>query len=56
MNHNWAIKAIARASVGLLLILINAEQLLITSQIQFGNNPDSYVKPAHTEQWRICQI
>jgi len=34
VNHNWATPAIVRASVGLLLILINAEQLFIRSQIR----------------------
>ena len=34
MNHNWATSAIAKASVGLLLILVSAEQLFITSQIR----------------------
>ncbi len=33
VNHNWATEAIARASIGLLLILTNAEQLFIRSQI-----------------------
>jgi hypothetical protein len=36
--QNWAPEAIARASVGLLLILINAEQLFIGSQT--GNHSD----------------
>ncbi len=34
VNHNWAMEAIARASVGLLLILISAEQLFIRIQIR----------------------
>lgn len=34
VNHNWAKEAITRASSGLLLILISAEQLFITSQIR----------------------
>ncbi|MBW4683816.1 MAG: hypothetical protein KME40_01695 [Komarekiella atlantica HA4396-MV6] len=34
VNHNWATEAIARASVGLLLILVSAEQLFIRSQIR----------------------
>jgi len=34
VNHNWATEAIARASVGLLLILASAEQLFIRSQIR----------------------
>ncbi len=34
VNHNWAPEAIARASVGLLLILVSAEQLFIRSQIR----------------------
>ncbi|MBN3871621.1 MAG: hypothetical protein HWQ23_15470 [Nostoc sp. JL33] len=34
VNQNWAMEAIARASVGPLLILISAEQLFIRSQIR----------------------
>ncbi|MHC5599697.1 MAG: hypothetical protein ACYTXC_27830 [Nostoc sp.] len=34
VNHNWATEAIARASGGLLLILVSAEQLFIRSQIR----------------------
>lgn len=34
VNHNWATSAIARASVGLLLILLSSEQLFIRSQIR----------------------
>lgn len=34
VNHNWATEASARASLGLLLILINAEQLFIRSKIR----------------------
>ncbi|WP_445630669.1 hypothetical protein [Nostoc sp. DSM 114167] len=34
VNHNWATPAIARASVGLLVILLNAEQLFIRNQIR----------------------
>lgn len=32
LNKNWAIDAIARASVGLILILLSAEQIFIRSQ------------------------
>lgn len=38
VDHNWSPEAIARASVGLLVILINAERLSIKSQT--GNHPD----------------
>jgi hypothetical protein len=34
VNHNWATSAIARASVGLLPILLSSEQLFIRSQIR----------------------
>lgn len=34
VNHKWATEAIARVSVGLLLILVSAEQLFIRSQIR----------------------
>ncbi|MBN3948204.1 MAG: hypothetical protein HWQ38_17800 [Nostoc sp. NMS7] len=34
VNHNWATETIAGASVGLLLILVSAEQLFIRSQIR----------------------
>jgi hypothetical protein len=32
LNHKWSIDAIARASIGLLLILLSAEQIFIRSQ------------------------
>ncbi len=38
VHHNWVPEAIARASLGLLLILINAEQLFLGSQT--GNHPN----------------
>lgn len=34
VNHNWAVEAIARASVGPLIILLSVEQLFIRSQIR----------------------
>ncbi|MBH8573234.1 hypothetical protein I8752_09425 [Nostocaceae cyanobacterium CENA369] len=34
VNHNWSMEAIAKASVGPLLILISVEQLFIRSQIR----------------------
>jgi hypothetical protein len=38
MHHNWELDAIARASVGLLVILGSAEKLFIRSQT--GNHLD----------------
>ncbi|MEH1944068.1 MAG: hypothetical protein V7L01_28160 [Nostoc sp.] len=34
VNHNWATPAIARSSIGLLVILLNAEQLFIRNKIR----------------------
>jgi drug/metabolite transporter (DMT)-like permease len=38
VHHNWTLESVARASLGLLIILENVEKLLIRSQIR--NHPD----------------